>query len=165
MYETERAKPKTAPIEAAQAIESVGGALDRVLSEHNGRIVVSLNSASDRDTPFSAPEDVYESLCFLATTYYESKTGARPCANLDHALRELTGWSYEAHQSPTTLGKHKSEYECSWDGRKHILKAHIGTGVSKDPRHTIRIAFAWDEKRKVVVIGYVGQHQSTDKTS
>ncbi len=165
MYETERASAKVAAVESEPEVSSVADALDRVLREHRNKIVVSLNSASDRDTPFSAPDEVYESLCFLATTFHDSKTGAAPCTDLNHSLRERTGWFYEAHQAATTLGKYRSEYECSWDSRRHILKAHMGTGTSKDPRHSIRVAFAWDDKKKVVVIGYVGQHQSNDKTS
>jgi len=165
MYETAMGNAGAAPVEGEGEVGSVADALNSAVAQHTGRIVLALNSASDADTPFSAPEEVYESLCFLATIFYDSKTGTKPCPDLDHTLRELTGWSYEAHQSQTAMGKHKSEYECVWDGRRHTLKAHMGTGTNKDPRHTIRIAFAWDEKKKVVVIGYVGQHQSNDRTS
>jgi hypothetical protein len=165
MYDAARSGAATPETLEEEGILSVAEALDRALERHKGRLVEALNGASDRETPFSAPEEVYDSLCFLATTYYDGKMGVSPCADLDHALRERTGWSYEAHQSQTALGKHKSEYECSWDGRRHILKAHMGTGASKDPRRTIRIAFAWDEVKKVVVLGYVGQHQTTDRTS
>lgn len=164
-YDAAMSKDKSVPVEEDGDIGSVADALDRALTKHKGRLVEALNSASDRDTPFSAPEEVYEALCFLATTFYDSKTGAVPCADLDHALRDLTGWKYEPHQSSTALGKYKNEYECTWQGQRYVLKAHMGTRTSKDARHTIRVAFAWDEKKKVVVIGYVGQHQSTDKTS
>ena len=164
MYDTAKAG-ESEPTQSDNEVGSVGEALDRAISQSSGRLVEALNAASDRDTPFAAPDEVYKALCFLATTYHDSKTGATPCPDLDHTLRERTGWTYEANQSSTTMGKHKSEYECTWEGRRYSLKAHIGTGTSMDARYTIRVAFAWDEKRDAVVIGYVGQHQSSDKTS
>ena len=161
-YEDARGKGTAA--EEELEVTSVADALDRAVTQSSGRLVESLNSASDRDTPFSAPEEVFDALRFLATTYYESKTGQTPCANLNRALKERLGWSYNANQSASTVGKYRSQYECKWEGRTYRLEAHVGDGSSKDPRYTIRVAFAWDEERKVVVIGFVGQHQETDKT-
>ena len=33
-----------------------------------------------------------------------------------------------------------------------------------DARSTIRVAWHWDEESRIVVIGYVGQHQRTRAT-
>jgi len=163
-YEAVMSGTRSTQDEQEAEIGSVADALDRAIQKWPTKLILALNSASDKDTPFAAPGEVYASVRFLATTFHDSKSGTKSCSDLDRELREQTGWTYEANQSVTTMGKHRGEYECTWDGRRHTLKAHMGTGTSKDPRHTIRIAFAWDEKRQVVVVGFVGQHQSSDRT-
>ena len=45
------------------------------------------------------------------------------------------------------------------DGRGYQLDEHIGKGTTFDPQNTIRTALAWDDERRLVVIGYVGLHQ------
>ena len=42
--------------------------------------------------------------------------------------------------------------------------SHVKTGTVKDPRHTIRVAFEWDADERMVVIGFIGQHQRTQGT-
>jgi hypothetical protein len=44
------------------------------------------------------------------------------------------------------------------------VREHIGTGKSKRPEETIRIAFKWLESEEKVLIGYIGQHQRTTTT-
>jgi hypothetical protein len=62
------------------------------------------------------------------------------------------------------MGQYKDWYCCQFEGRKWELGEHIGTGASKDARHTIRIGFAWDKDDKLVIIGFIGQHQRSRKT-
>ena len=62
------------------------------------------------------------------------------------------------------MKKHRDWYRVMVEGREVWLREHVGTGSSKDPRVTFRVGFAWDEARGRTVIGFLGQHQESDKT-
>ena len=68
-------------------------------------------------------------------------------------------FGYAAHQSEITMGQYASEYEITWRGKLIKLKEHVGFGISRDPRQTVRIAFFFDGGTKKVVVGYIGLHQ------
>ena len=63
------------------------------------------------------------------------------------------------------MGMFTSDYEVTYQGAKFKLREHIGYGTSTEPRHTIRIAFFFYEKTQKVVIGYIGQHQTTRQSN
>jgi hypothetical protein len=63
------------------------------------------------------------------------------------------------------MGMYASDYEVIYEGCKVKLKEHVGFGTSTEPRHTIRIAFFFDETKQKVVVGYIGQHQATRKSN
>lgn len=62
------------------------------------------------------------------------------------------------------MGKYIDDYFFTYQGKSYPLKEHIGTGSSKHPEQTVRIAFFYHEEEGKVVIGYLGQHQRTDAT-
>ncbi len=62
------------------------------------------------------------------------------------------------------MGQYSSDYEIIWGNKTVKLKEHLGFGTSKDPRHTIRVAFFFDSSGKKVIVGYVGLHQQTRAT-
>ena len=62
------------------------------------------------------------------------------------------------------MGLYKSDYQITWYGNTIKLKEHVGFGTSRDPRHTIRAAFFFDDKSKRVVVGYIGTHQQNRAT-
>ena len=164
-YEQERRGGKA--IEDVEApITTVVEAVERAGTMFEEKLAFSLNSKSDvPKNPFEDPQEVFAAFTFLATTYRDAKLGTWPCPDLDHAIREaIDGWSYSGGQSDITMTRYAAWYQCVWDGRKHWLGEHLGTGSSKDPRYTIRIAFAWDEDQKKVVVGFIGQHQKTSAT-
>ncbi len=105
-------------------------------------------------------------LAWLATDYHRVRSdGGGDTANLDKAIKEACpGWSYIPHQSAVTIGKFKDWYFTEVDGRKHELAEHVGRGSSGNPQHTIRIAFAWDNDAKKVIVGYVGHHQRSQRS-
>lgn len=78
----------------------------------------------------------------------------------------MEGWRFEPHQNKQLMKtkKFRTWYHTTFDRREFQLPEHFGCGSNKDPRHTIRIAFNWDEKTKKVVLGYLGQHQQTSAT-
>lgn len=147
-------------------LDSVADVLDRARREFEGKLVFALNGRSDGErSHFLNPRAVYAGLSFLAHTYYEARVGNARCDDFDAAMRaQVEGWSYDAHQSKNTMKKYETWYSTKWNGRKFYLPEHIGTGSGKNPQHTIRIAFNWDEATKRVVIGFLGQHQQTDAT-
>ena len=145
--------------------ELVADAINYAEADFADRIVFALNSKSDgRDSIFEHADDVYAAFNFLAGTYFRAKTGEEPCADLDQAARTEVGWRFEANQSKTAIGKYPEWYQCSHDGKVFTLEEHLKVGSSKDPRRTMRIAFAWDDDAQVVVIGFLGQHQRSDAT-
>jgi hypothetical protein len=59
---------------------------------------------------------------------------------------------------------YKDYYTTKRNGKTIKLKSHIGKGTSKAPRYCIRVAFEYDEADRMVVVGYLGQHQKTGAT-
>ena len=62
-------------------------------------------------------------------------------------------------QCETTKDRFPDWYRTRVDGKTWDMSNHVGKGNSHDPRHTIRIAFAWDEANGRVIVGFVGMHQ------
>ncbi len=156
------AKPHAAPppVEVPDVARAVSLAIDRFPEQ----LAFALNSKSDRETPFENPTACWQALEWLATMYRDSRLGNVSEPDFNHSLHEACGWEYTAHQSETAMNKYPEDYTARVDGKTYQLREHIGKGSNKDPRYTIRIAFAWDKDLEVVVIGYIGQHQRTDST-
>ncbi len=134
-------------------------ALRLARAEFPGRLEV-IGSRIRKDAEhFSRPEQVYGALRWLATAYLDSRTGTAPCPDLDGSCRKACGFRYVAHQSEVTMGQFASDYELQRRGRTVQLREHLAFGNAHDPRHTIRIA--WFVEGKVVVVGFVGPHQTT----
>ena len=127
-------------------------------------LAIALNSASEDDTPFKRPSEVYAALRWLATEYHELRTnpqGADP-REFDRRLKAAClGWEYTAKQSDTAKNRFRAEYETTVGDRVYTLDEHVGKGTKGDPQYMVRIAFAWDEDIKKVVVGYIGRHQRT----
>lgn len=87
------------------------------------------------------------------------------CTDLDHSCRESCQFRYNAHQSEITMNMFATDYEVNYRGTRVKLREDIGYGVSTEPRHTIRVAFFFDEASRKVIVGYVGQHQATRKSN
>ena len=139
---------------------SVSEAVARAGQSFPNRLVVALNSKSDKNSPFRKPQEVFDALAWLATVYYQRRVNPGRPAHFDTLLKEsCSGWSYKPRQRNTAKGQFEEWYAAAVDGRTYQLDEHIGKGNTFDPQNTIRIAFAWDEERRLVVIGYVGLHQ------
>ena len=143
--------------------QSVAHARKLAEERFSGRLEFRLISKSDLGIPFDKPQQVYDALEWLATTYYESKTGPGGTPDLDFSLKETCGWRFTRQQSDVTMGQFAEYYEVVVDGRKYKLEEHIGTGNGY-ARGTIRTAFFWDSERSKVVVGYIGRHQRTGAT-
>ena len=163
MYEDERQKPKVTTEEAPSQVESVEEAVSLAGELFEGRLLVNPNSKSEVEgNPFEKPAEVWDALEWLATTYYDSRAGEASVPDFDQSIREACGWWYKSDQHETTHNKYRDWYTTRVNGKRRWVLEHIGTGSGRDARHTIRIAFDWDRDERVVVVGYIGQHQRTD---
>ena len=148
-----------------QVIEDAESAIDAARKDFAGQLEFVDGRISKESFQFEEPELLYSALKWLATTYWNARAGTQRCSDLDKACREACQFRYNAHQSEITMGMYATEYEVSYGGTKVRLKEHLGFGTSTEPRHAIRIAFFFDEKKRKVIIGFIGQHQMTRKSN
>ena len=143
-----------APLSAArQAIEQAQKAF-------SDELLFALNSKSSKQPRFQKPGEVFDALAWLATEYRHMRSDPGAGTDFDRSIKEACpGWSYKPNQTETTMGMYSEWYKTNAGGRTYELANHIGKGNSRDPKHNIRIAFAWDEEHGRVVIGYIGLHQ------
>lgn len=152
--------------EAAPPVTSVAQAIELARNLFSEQLAFSFNSKSeDMGSVYQEPEEVFAALEWLATTYYESKTGEQACPDLDMSLAEtVSGWHYAPHQKKSTMKALKEWYQCPWSDEpngKLWIPEHLKGGAtrSRRPEETIRIAFAWEPTSRKVIIGFIGQHQ------
>ena len=141
----------------------VASVLDFAENRWPNELRLALNNNSDHKLYFDQPNQVYSALEWLATTYRNSKTGEKPVGNLDVSLFTTCGWRYRPFQPDAAPGKYRSDYQTTDADRKFILDEHIGRGTGRTPGQ-IRVAFAWDVERNMVVVGYIGRHQRPSVT-
>ena len=162
LTETERAADT-----AARDTRTVGQVIDACIDRWDGKLVFALNSRSSRDYPYARPREAEPAFDWLATTYRDAMMDSRsvPHEELNASLLETACWHYRHCQSATTVGRYREWYECTWDGRRYEVLAHVGRGNTRRmANNAIRIGFAWDRDRGVVVIGFIGQHQRTTQS-
>ena len=164
-YEEQSRIPRMTVKDVPTRIENVSDAVRYAEDMFPDRLLLKTNSKSQvRDNPFEKPEDVWEALKWLATSYRDARAGVSSVPDFDLSVREACGWQYKSDQHETTRNKYREWYTTKTNNKTYWLLEHIGTGASKDARHTIRVAFDWDKDEKLVVVGYIGQHQRTDAT-
>ncbi len=149
------AAPKT------DQVRNVNEAVSRAKELFPEQLVFALNSKSDKDNPFQKPAEVLSALAWLATDYHHlrwTQPGENPRFE-ERLKKSCPGWSYKPHQANNTKKQFREWYATESQGRQYELGEHLGRGTSADPQNTIRIAFAWDEERNQVVVGYIGRHQ------
>ncbi len=137
-------------------IGNVQEALDLAQEKFPDRLLIKLNSRSTPETPFENPDEVFKALAWLATAFGDVAP---------ERIREaIPGWSYKPNQSDNTKGQYRDWYRTQVEGVNWDLANHVGKGTSRDPRHIIRIAFAWDKENGRVIVGFVGPHQKNRQT-
>ncbi len=150
---------------AMPEISDVTAAVELARQRFDGQLIFRLNSDSSVEgNQFKWPGKIWNALEWLATTYYDARTGKTQNTDLDASCRQASDMWYKTSQHETTMTSYRNSYTTKVDGRTIWLQEHIGKGTSFDPRRTIRIAFDWDRDLRKVVIGYIGQHQRTAST-
>ena len=148
--------------EGAPAFDDVTAAVESAKERFAGRLLFQLNSGSALDgNSFKWPDRFWRALEWLATSYYDSRTGLAAITDLDESCRSASGMWYKSSQHDVTMAAYRNWYTTRVGGRNIWLQEHIGKGTGFDPRRTIRIAFDWDRTLQQVIIGYIGRHQRT----
>ncbi len=150
VHEKQSREPEDEPV----LLESVVDAMALAQERFPNTLLLKLNSKSSKDTPFESAREVYAALEWLATEYHRNVPP-------DSITKACPGWFYKPNQSEATIGRFPEWYQTQVNGMTWKLSKHIGRGVSHDPRHTIRIAFEWDEPNDRVIVGFLGLHQRT----
>lgn len=149
----------SAPANPLTVEEAVAKAKDLFSQE----LVFAPNNKSKIDTNFEKPGQLLDAFCWLATGYRRFLQNQDPGTgpeDLTLSIREACdGWFYKPNQTRTTTGMYPDWYKATANGKSYRLSAHIGKGNTRDPRSTIRVAFAWDEDSAQVIVGYIGPHQ------
>ncbi len=161
-----KASPVALQSVGPEGVSSVEDAIAWAEESYAGKLVFALNKKSDGETPYTHPIEVALAFQWLATAFLDARTGLCPCADLKLSIREHCGgaWFWMGGQSDYTVSKYEGDYHCTFEGVRYEVGEHVGTGTSKDPRQTIRIAFCYLESKQRILIGYVGQHQRTAAT-
>ena len=145
--------------------ETVNEAIALAERTFSDQLVFALNSKSDKNSQFQKPNEVFDALAWLATVYRERRVRPVGTPHFDKLLKEAcSGWSYKPGQTEVTREQFIDWYTATVDGVRYDLSHHLAKGNSRDPRSTIRIAFAWDEERKQVIVGFLGLHQRNRRT-
>ncbi len=141
-------------------LNSVNDALAHAERTFPDQLVFALNSKSAKNSPFQKPDEVFDALAWLATEYHELRMNPGASPGFNRRIKEsCPGWFYKAGQTDVTKEQFYEWYTTSTDGKRYELDTHIGKGTSFNPQNTIRIAFAWDDERHEVVVGFLGLHQ------
>jgi hypothetical protein len=155
-------------IRSIPEVNSVSEAIAQAKAEFPDRLYFRLNGKSDPDSPYAHPTEVLHALRWVAQTYYDARTGKKPCKDIPASLRAvLPRWDYSGDQSEMTMGMFAEWYRIDHaykNGVRAFATTHIGAGKSRKPEETIRIGYDWDPDRKLAVIGYIGQHQKNRLT-
>ncbi len=149
-------------------VNSVSEAIWVAEQELKGGLEFHLNSKSEADTPFHCPTDVLYAFRWLAGTFRSAKMGHKAGLDLEKDFADyLPTWEYAPNQSKVTIGKNAEWYTINYPmprGQEPLMFMHLACGNDRKPERCIRIGFIWDERRKIVAVGYVGRHQRNDKS-
>lgn len=141
-------------------VNNITEAIAQATNIFGTELLFAPNSKSRTDNPFLKPQEVFDALLWLATEFRRLRIDPGTNHDFNRSIKEACpGWFYKANQTQATMGRYTEWYETTAEGRTYELANHIGKGTSHDPRSTIRIAFAWDEEREQVVVGFIGLHQ------
>ena len=159
-YVEEKGRTEATEIEPGVMPSNVDQVIDHIGRAFPDEIVFALNGKSRKNHPFQKPDELYQALAWLATEFYHLRPDPGPSPDFDRLIKEACpGWSYKPNQTDTTMGMYAEWYRTTVNGKTFDLANHIGKGNSFDPKNTIRIAFAWDDDDKRVIVGFIGLHQ------
>ena len=147
-------------VEENNNYDSLVDAAQSILEKYPDRIIIHPRAKTDIEkSNFNKYNLFFNILEWLSTNYHESKSGIRPCSNLEFCCQMETGAKYIPHQHQQTMKGFETEYFRSYNGKKVAFEEHIKVGVSRDSEESLRVAFYWDNENNKVVVGFVKLHQ------
>ena len=159
-YVEEKGRTDATEIDIDMPPSNVDQVIDRIGRTFPDEILFALNGKSRKNYPFQKLDELYQALAWLATEFYRLRPDPGSSPDFDRLIKEACpGWSYKPNQTETTMGMYTEWYRTTVNGKTFDLANHIGKGNSFDPKNTIRVAFAWDDDSKRVIVGFIGLHQ------
>ncbi|MDQ4144820.1 MAG: hypothetical protein M3198_13995, partial [Actinomycetota bacterium] len=140
---------------------SVGEAVEWAAARCPHLVVLDEARASARRAAYRQPGRAWRALVAM-----EEVAAAWSDGGLSSSFYEAFaegGFNFAANVSPTALGKHRQDYERTYEGEKILLGPHLRMGAGS-PEACCRIYFYLDEAKRHFVVGHVGNHLS-DSTS
>ena len=153
------------PEPVPQEFESIEQALELAKKRYPNRLVIRPNKKSEVSNFYRNPNEVWNALEWLATTYHDTQTGKVRVKDLDESLRQVcSGWSYAGDQTDITVNTYLEWYTTMVDGVRYYVRKHIGKGRTRSANNIIRIGFDWDAQSERIIVGYIGPHQRNRKS-
>jgi hypothetical protein len=144
--------PTAAPEPSARTVRE---AVDQAAAscEHLVFLPEAFDSAGQ--SPYRQPDKVRESLIKLGDVAASYHAGS-----LSSGIKEASraaGLQFAGDISQTAKGKHRRDYERTYNSRKIMLGPHLVLGKGS-PDTCLRIYFYIDEDLRAFVVGHVGRH-------
>jgi hypothetical protein len=133
---------------------------------HADRILVTEHAVkSAREyTTYTNVCEAWRLLFHLCTTLYEMRFGATRSTELEEAFRRRSGCDLSMSEGKQT--KRDAELMnlrfITYDGVQYDITPHLKWG-NREPK-MLRIHFAFDEAKKLIVVGYIGPHLDNSTT-
>ncbi len=128
-----------------------------------GKLIVREKALQEAaQSRYEQPQVVYRALLLLANQYRELRLGV---AKHDWvALLAQEQLTDDFCLSESASGKLRDGHTFTVEGRSYYMERHLKRGTSRDPRQCLRIYYAWDPERQVVIVGALPEHLRTNAT-
>ena len=131
--------------------------------EFRGQLVLAGKAErSLRDSHYEDLPLVLRLLELLATEYRDWRRGDLEARHRLSDALAAEGVELSKCLTPQQSGRvPRGEYRIRYEGRPFDLDWHLKKGADRDPRHCMRIYFAWDDYSHRVVVGHLTGHLQT----
>ena len=161
---TEVPSPQAVPVAPPVVLpDSLKGIADWVKTNLEGKLLVREKALQEAArSQYEQPQAVYRGLLLLANQYRELRMGTAK-----HNWTELL--AQEQLTDDFSLGKSapdklRAGHTFIVEGRVYYMERHLKCGNSRDPRQCLRIYYAWDAERQLVIVGSLPAHLRTSAT-
>lgn len=126
---------------------------------HSDRLVITDKARrAARDSVFADVGFVSDVVSLLAGPYWNMRTGDDEARTvyLEEAKRlrvDVSGVG-DALNTARLAG----QYRATWKGRTYTLDTHVSGSSSRDRQRGFRLYFAWDDERRMIVVGSFPEH-------
>lgn len=104
------------------------------------------------------PEERFADALELLGLYRAMRLGALGDDDYQIACRERRFTDSRCFADAGSFGAFRNDYTVRHAGASHLLTRHLKWGKSNNARAALRVYYAWDEDRRVVVVGSAPRH-------